>query len=188
MAFAHAVWESPPEEAPRIARRWADTSGVRFDSVLTQQTPNVEQTRGAVAHLLASALENNTRVASRVTDYVAFLDRFGDDLDVRSFWLARFALARLAGGDPLGLARGRDRVLARLQAGLSLDRDVPRLLRVTQQANAGGAGTGTALDDMTARNRLLLHRPAALAGDAEESKQGEGEAPWDASGRPKKMP
>jgi hypothetical protein len=145
MAFAHAVWESPPEEAPRIARRWADTSGVRFDSVLTQQTPNVEQTRGAVAHLLASALENNTRVASRVTDYVAFLDRFGDDLDVRSFWLARFALARLAGGDPLGLARGRDRVLARLQAGLSLDRDVPRLLRVTQQANAGGAGTGRAM-------------------------------------------
>jgi hypothetical protein len=105
----------------------------------------VAQTRGAVAHLTAAALDGNQAVASRVTDWAAFLDRFSDDLDVRSYWLGRWATARLAGGDPLGLARARDRVLTRVQAGLSLDRDVPRLLRVTQQANAGGAGTGRAM-------------------------------------------
>ncbi len=145
MAWAHALWEAGPEDALRIARRWADTSGVRFDGLLQQATPNVEQTRGAVAHLLAASLEGNATVAARVTDWVSFLDRFAEDLDVRSYWLGRFAVSRLAGGDALGLARARDRVLARVQGGLSLDRDVPRLMRVTGQANAAGAGTGRAL-------------------------------------------
>lgn len=145
MAWAHALWESEGAEAQTFARRWAQTSGVRFDSLLSQTSPNVPQTRGAVAHLVAAALDGNQNVAARVTDWVAFLDKFSEDLDVRSYWLGRFAVARLAGGDPLGLARARDRVLTRVQAGLSLDRDVPRLLRVTQQANAGGAGTGRAM-------------------------------------------
>ncbi|MFO0601030.1 MAG: hypothetical protein U0228_37320 [Myxococcaceae bacterium] len=145
MAWAHAVWEAPDGDALGIARRWAATSGVRLDSVLTQPSPNVEQTRGAVAHLLVAALENNAAVAARVTDWVSFLDKFSEDLDVRSYWLGRFATSRLAGGDTLGLARARDRVLTRVGAGLSLDRDVPRLLRIAQQASAGGAGTGRAI-------------------------------------------
>ncbi len=145
MAWAHASWDSPPEEAAAVARQWADTSGARFEGLLEHTTPNVEQTRGAVAHLLAAALENNATVAARVADWVGFLDRFSDDLDVRSFWLGRYAASRLAGGDTLGLARARDRVLARLQSGLSLDRDVPRLLRVMGQSSAAGAGTDRAL-------------------------------------------
>lgn len=145
MAWAHALWEAGPDDSLRLARRWADTSGVRFDGLLQQASPNVEQTRGAVAHLLAAALEGNATVAARVTDWVAFLDRFSEDLDVRSYWLGRYAVARLAGGDTLGLARARDRVLARVQAGLSLDRDVPRLMRATGQANAAGVGTGRAM-------------------------------------------
>ncbi len=155
MAWAHALWESGPEDALRLARRWADTSGVRLEGLLAQTAPNTEQTRGAVAHLVAAALENNTSVAARVTDWVSFLDRFGEDLDVRSFWLGRFAVSRLAGGDPLGLARARDRVLARVQSGLSLDRDVPRLLRVMGQANAAGAGTGRAMRVSTQLEALL---------------------------------
>ncbi len=145
MAWAHGLWEAGPDEAPRMARRWADTSGVRLEGLLAQPAPNVEQTRGAVAHLLAAALESNQAVAARVTDWVTFLDRFSEDLDVRSYWLGRVAVSRLAGGDSLGLARARDRVLARVQAGLSLDRDVPRLMRVMGQATAAGAGTGRAL-------------------------------------------
>jgi hypothetical protein len=145
MAWAHALWEAGPEDSLRIARRWADTSGVRLEGLLAQTTPNIEQTRGAVAHLVAAALEGNASVASRVTDWVTFLDRFSEDLDVRSYWLGRFAVSRLAGGDSLGLARARDRVLSRVQAGLSLDRDVPRLLRVMGQGTAAGAGTGRAM-------------------------------------------
>ena len=145
MAWAHALWESGPDDALRMARRWADTSGVRLEGLVTQTAPNIEQTRGAVAHLLAAALENNQSMAARVTDWATFLDRFSEDLDVRSYWLGRVAVSRLAGGDTLGLARARDRVLARVQSGLSLDRDVPRLLRVTGQATAAGAGTGRAM-------------------------------------------
>jgi hypothetical protein len=155
MAWAHALWEASGDEEARLARRWADTSGVRFDGLLAQAAPNVEQTRGAVAHLLASALESNAAVASRAAEWASFLDRFGDDLDVRSFWLGRVALSRLAGGDKLGLARARDRVLARLQGGLSLDRDVPRLLRVMGQGTAAGAGSERA-QRVTAQLESLL--------------------------------
>ena len=145
MAWAHAFWDAPSEDATPLARQWADTSGVRFEGLLEQSTPNVEQTRGAVAHLLAAALEGNSTVAARVADWAGFLDRYSDDLDVRSFWLGRYAVSRLSGGDALGLARARDRVLARLQSGLSIDRDVPRLLRVMGQSSAAGAGTDRAL-------------------------------------------
>ena len=145
MAWAHALWEAEPADAPRLARRWADTSNTRLEGLLNLQTPDFEKTRGAVAHLLAASLEGNQAVAARVTDWAAFLDRFSEDLDVRSYWLGRYAVARLAGGDTLGLARARDRVLARIQGGLSLDRDVPRLMRVMGQGTAAGAGTGRAM-------------------------------------------
>jgi hypothetical protein len=140
MAWAHALWEASPEEATPLARRWADTAGMRVEGLLAQPSPTVEQTRGAVAHLLASALERNASVAARAAEWAGFLDRFADDLDVRSFWLGRVAVSLLTGGDRLGLARARDRVLGRLQGGLSLDRDVPRLLRVMGQGTAAGAG------------------------------------------------
>lgn len=174
MAWGHALWEASGDEALGLARRWAATSGVRLETVASVQAPNADQVRGAVAHLLAGALEGNAALAARAADWAAWVDRFGDELDVRSAWLARVALARLAGGDTLGLARGRDRVLARLQGGLSLDRDVPRLLRVTGQANAAGAGSGRALRvgaqleallkafEETPRKRSAVEAPAAF--------------------------
>lgn len=143
MAWAHALWETGVDGSPAMARRWADTSGGKLETLLNEKTPNVEQTRAATAHLLAQAAAGAT--VSRLAEWSAFFDRFDDDLDVRSFWLARYALSRLAGGDALGLARARDRVLGRLQRGLSLDRDVPRLMRVTGTTGAGGVGTERAL-------------------------------------------
>jgi cellulose synthase operon protein C len=143
MAWAYAVWEAGIDGAGAVAQRWADTSGGKLESLLAEKTPNVEQTRAAVSHLFAQAAGGAT--VGRLADWTAFFDRFENDLDVRSFWLARVALSRLSGGDALGLARARDRVLARLQRGLSLDRDVPRLMRVTGVAGAGGAGTERAL-------------------------------------------
>jgi hypothetical protein len=174
MAWAQAVWDAPPGEARRLAARWAGTSGVRFEPLLELAAPNSEQTRGAVAHLHAAAQEGTPEVAARVAEWSAFLDRFSDDLDVRSYWLGRQAVSRLAGGDALGLARTRDRVLARLQGGLSLDRDVPRLLRVMGQAGAAGAGTERAVRvaaqlealltgfEETPRKRSPVEAPPAL--------------------------
>ncbi|MGV3623715.1 MAG: hypothetical protein ACO1OB_23045, partial [Archangium sp.] len=145
MAWAHALWDSTADETVAFARRWASSSAVRLDTLLSQTTPNVEQVRGAVPLLLIAAQEQSAPVISKAPEWSQFLDRFSDGLDVRSYWLGRVAISRLSNGDALGLARGRDRVLARLQSGLSLDRDVPRLMRITGQANAAGAGTDRAL-------------------------------------------
>lgn len=155
MAWAHALWDATAEENVPFARRWASTSAVRLDSLLTQTTPNVEQVRGAVPLLLVAAEEQNASVISRAPEWSQFLDRFSDGLDVRSYWLGRVAISKLSNGDALGLARGRDRVLARLQSGLSLDRDVPRLMRITGQANAAGAGTDRAMRVIAQLETLL---------------------------------
>ncbi len=174
MAWAHSLWEAGADESKLVAARWSETAGSRFDALLQQSSPNVEQTRAAVAGLSAAAATGNAAVASRVAEWSAFLDKFDDDLDVRSFWLGRVALSKLSGGDKLGLARARDRVLTRLQRGLSLDRDVPRVLRVTGQNIAGGAGTdranrvGTQLEallkafDETQRKRSPVEAPLNL--------------------------
>jgi hypothetical protein len=64
------------------------------------------------------------------------VDTWEDDLPVRAVWLARLAAAAAAGGDPLGLARCRDRLLARLAAdGPALDLDAPAFLRFHGAAN-----------------------------------------------------
>ncbi len=68
---------------------------------------------------------------------LAFLDLHFDDVPVRAAWLARYAAARVCDGDALGLARWRDRVLARLaERGPGLDLDEPSFLRFHGTASA----------------------------------------------------
>ena len=73
----------------------------------------------------------------RLDRTVKLVDQHDDKLDVRTIWLAREAFSRSVGGDRLGLARTRDRLLQRLRDGLSIEKDVPTFLRF-----AGGAGRG----------------------------------------------
>lgn len=66
----------------------------------------------------------------RMTELLKMVEAREGELPVRAVWLARQAAARSVGGDPLALARGRDRLLARLAAdGPSLDLDAPAFLR-----------------------------------------------------------
>lgn len=68
--------------------------------------------------------------APRLPELVRKLDAHESELPVRAVWLARLGAARAVGGDPLALARCRDRLLARLAAeGPSLDLDAPAFLR-----------------------------------------------------------
>jgi len=61
---------------------------------------------------------------------MAFLDHHFEDLPARSAWLAGLAVTQLCSGDSLGLARWRDRILARLrEKGPGLDLDEPSFLR-----------------------------------------------------------
>src|SRR5207237_2777624 len=59
-----------------------------------------------------------------------FVESHANSLPVRAVWLAGYRLAQLGGGDVLGLARVRDRLLQRLpERGLEPERDLPSFLR-----------------------------------------------------------
>ncbi|PRP90425.1 hypothetical protein ENSA5_65170 [Enhygromyxa salina] len=66
-------------------------------------------------------------------EMLARLQRFftthGALLDLRTLWLARSALARLAGDDRLALFQTRDRIMASLREGVGLARNVPAFVR-----------------------------------------------------------
>lgn len=139
MAWAHALWELNLEDGATLAARWRDSSVGRPEQLLSERAPSTELLRSGVAYLVATAAEGGT--LSRAAEWTQYLERFDDDLDVRCLWLARLALSKLMGGDVLGLARARDRVLTRLQRGLSLDRDVPRVMRAVGRHQQGVGGT-----------------------------------------------
>jgi hypothetical protein len=84
------------------------------------------------------------------------LDEHEAWLPVRAAWLARVALARLTGGDVIGLARARDRLLERLHdRGLSADLNVPAFLRFAGQGSGERAETVRA---WLAGARAPIHR------------------------------
>src|SRR5262249_51304763 len=59
-----------------------------------------------------------------------YVEAQANSLPVRAVWLAGYRLAQLGGGDVLGLARVRDRLLQRLlERGLEPERDLPIFLR-----------------------------------------------------------
>lgn len=138
LCWAHAIWEADTDEALSLSRRWAEITGTQLAGLLALTNPTSEQTQAFVAHLTQVALAHDPAWIGRLPALAAWFDKFDENLDVRTLWLGRVALSALSGGDALLLARARDRVLGRLTRGLSLERDVPRLLRVTGQANAGG--------------------------------------------------
>ncbi|MFO0804805.1 MAG: hypothetical protein U0791_16990 [Gemmataceae bacterium] len=92
-------------------------------------------------------------LVASLPNVMTFLDQRFDDLPARAAWLARLALTQLCSGDSLGLARWRDRILARLRdKGPGLDLDEPSFLRFH----------GTASPDrfQTAREWLVRsHKP-----------------------------
>jgi hypothetical protein len=119
LCWVNALWDRDPPPAPWLAE-W-----VRAER------------RGKPGPRLAAALAAEVGFspdphpdAARLPELLRVLDARDDELPVRAVWLARLAAARAVGGDPLALARVRDRLLARLAAdGPSLDLDAPAFLR-----------------------------------------------------------
>jgi hypothetical protein len=146
LAWARAVWELPPdsEAAAIVLGRWVDAEALRHGgaaSLLALATVTSEQ----VSALAAEAAASCQRPLASATAVHRFLDRHEGVLDVRTRWLARTALARLAGGDRLALARARDGVLAALAGGLSLERDVPAFLRFAGGGHGVESGAASRL-------------------------------------------
>jgi cellulose synthase operon protein C len=145
LCFARAVWELSGAAADERLDSWvAADLGPKaaidrvLGEVLAQAAPGPDDVR-RVAMIAARAPAAVTQDPHRV---VRWLDDHDAELDARTLWLARVGLARLSGGDALGLARTRDRILARLAGGLPVERELPSFLRFAGRSGALGNASG----------------------------------------------
>ena len=189
LCFARAVWDVPASEAPARLAAWIAADGglagaTTLDDLLARTAPDPDDVRlvAAVAALAHRAAEPGP-TARRTVDRGDRLDVWRDrhrvqrwltehdgSLDARTLWLSRLGLARLAGGDPLGLAHTRDRILARIAGGLPVEHELPAFLRFAGRSgalgNASGEQLSAALEDLvqriarTRRKRSPLEAPA----------------------------
>ncbi len=166
LCYARAVWEAPTSEiAPRLDAWIAADLGVRaadakavtvaldriLGSTVGDKTPALDDVR-LVAAIAARADKPVAKDPHRV---LRWLDDHDQDLDARSLWLARVGLGNLAGGDTLGLAHARDRILTRLAGGLPVERELPAFLRFGGRSGALGNASGEhlmkALEDLVGK-------------------------------------
>lgn len=119
LCWLNALWEADPSPVERVGE-W-----VRAE----QRSKPGPRLAAAVAAEIGFSPDPHPD-AARLEGLVRILDAHEHELPVRAVWLARSGAARAVGGDPLALARCRDRLLARLAAdGPSLDLDAPAFLR-----------------------------------------------------------
>jgi hypothetical protein len=164
VCWMNAVWESPVAPAAWLehwlahecrAARLPAGRGALERWLSEPGRPGVGRVAAAYTALVGSAAAPPAEFVSTLPRILVFLDQHFDDLPVRAAWLARLVAARACAGDALGLARWRDRVLARLSdRGPGLDLDEPSFLRFH--------GTATAEQFQTAREWLVRARESAL--------------------------
>lgn len=146
VCWMNAVWEvaAPPEHwleqwllAECRAAKLTDTVG-GLDRWLSEPgRAGVGRVVAAYTAAVGLSPSPPPEFVATLPRLLAFLDAHFDDIPVRAAWLARYAAARACDGDALGLARWRDRVLARLaERGPGLDLDEPAFLRFHGTASA----------------------------------------------------
>jgi hypothetical protein len=160
--LARAAWEQPVAAARPLLAAWLEaelgaSSPAADEAPLaaalaralaaSDPDPRAVGIVAVAAAVRAPAVQRDPHAVQR------WLDARDGDLDSRTLWLARTSLAEIAGGDPLGLARARDRILSRLAAGLQLDRELPSFLRF---AGRRGALGGPRDDQLAAALEALL--------------------------------
>lgn len=166
----------PAREGPRDARKrsWAaagaegrprEVGGGDLDLVLGLAEPLMADVRALAAYVGWAARPGPPPAAlgQRLPAVARFLEQHERLLPVRAGWLAWRSLTRLAGGDVLGLARARDRLLERLyQQGLRPAIDLPGFLHFAGQ---------TASDRFRAFRHWLLGLAESARGWIERSGQ-----------------
>jgi hypothetical protein len=129
------TWASPAALAPRGAA----VEGADLDLVLGLNEPQTADVRALAAHVgwAACLKEPPATLLRRLGKVGQFLETHERLIPVRAAWLAALGLHRLAGGDALGLARARDRLLERLfRTGLRPEQDLPSFLRFSGEAGS----------------------------------------------------
>ena len=148
VCWANAVWDraTPPAEWFDLwVRMEAKASGTDGDLMAIVARPPSASAARVAAALMVRASRQTPGTAFPWAEATALLDRFESDLPVRGVWLARLAASAAVGGDPLALARCRDRLFARLSVGgPALDVDAPTFLRF--HGTAGGERFADARD------------------------------------------
>lgn len=179
LCYVRSVWEGRNEEVAQRLDLWIaseihatddDLMGQTIDRILADETPGGDDIR-LVAAIAARAPQS---VGADLHRVVRWLDVHDGDLDVRTLWLSRLGLASLSGGDTLGLARARDRILSRLVNGLPAESDLPAFLRFGGRRGALGNASDEhltkALSDLsrtiekTTRKRSPVEAAAGLTG------------------------
>lgn len=141
ICWLNSMWDADPIPTAWLAgwARSATGSGgavptaAEFDARLAVNTGQ-EEMRAAVAGFLWLAAQNPVPawLASRLPAVQNYIEKNESALPVRAVWLAAYRLSQLSGvgGDVLGLARVRDRLLTRLlNEGLSAEKDIPGFLK-----------------------------------------------------------
>lgn len=115
---------------PGFAQQWLAAESRQWTaSALDEALAQLPSSASALIAFVAYAVDIPTVpswFSTRIARIQARLLEFEDRLPVRAVWFAHLQLSRLVGGDTLGIARLRDRMLVRLhQAGLVFGHDVP---------------------------------------------------------------
>jgi hypothetical protein len=143
LCFARAVWEATGKDANDRMDAWlaADLGKSDPSKALGHLLDNKQPSNDDV-RLVAAIAARGDAVKKESHRVVRWLDDHDAELDARTLWLARAGLAKLAGGDTLGLATARDRILARLAGGLPVERELPSFLRFAGRSGALGNASG----------------------------------------------
>ena len=157
LCLSYALWETDPPEARWLETAWrqslsepwnesndSPTVTLWWQRLRQKQNPSALELSQFVLGLVwtSASPPHSPAILDRLGEIRPFLERFENELPVRSAWLAWQSLARIAAGDVLMLARARDRFLERLfQRGVRLERDCPRFL-ISRDPPAARCSTG----------------------------------------------
>jgi len=149
LCWLHAVWNSPHPPDPWL-QQWA-----KVEARSGKSAPLRRDLADSI-RLANHASPHHPAAATELKALLARLEAAEENLPCRLVWLARVAIARLSGGDVLLLARGRDRLFARLQHETALAaQDTPSFLRFRALA---GSDRYPRARDWLLRCREPIHR------------------------------
>jgi hypothetical protein len=144
ICWLNGFWELddvPMEGARAWFQAELQSDSTAYDFARTLQNPNPAQAeiRAFAAYLIWCCTRSELPAAVRksMPSIRTFLESHGNLIPIRALWLVWRCLAKV-GGDVLGLARVRDRILESLFSnGLDVERDVPRFIRIGNQSDTG---------------------------------------------------